>query len=167
MAARLRHDLMMDTYDDDPTSQLRVRYAPDADGTGKLLVRAAFNGFSGEASAWFNTNSLIEFATALQAYPLPRDSPVTISGGFGSLDQPGVTQEQIGLDVRPEGIKGQVVVLVHLATHDWTKTHPESINDVHLELPTTYERLRRFSDHMTRVLRGGMEEAELGGERLA
>jgi hypothetical protein len=156
----------MDGYDEDSTNQLVVRYAPESDGTGKLSVRAAAGGFAGEASAWFDTVKLMEFATSLATYPLPDIPTTAISGGFGSLDRSGVAEEHIGIVARPVEHRGQLGVRIHLSMPSWQDTRPESVNEVWLELLTTYERLRLFSDHMVRVLKGQLNEAQLGGEQL-
>jgi hypothetical protein len=55
--------------DEEAGEVLKVRYAPDSDGTGKLTVTAATGPFAGESSAWFDTTGLVEFAEGLSTYP--------------------------------------------------------------------------------------------------
>jgi hypothetical protein len=154
-------------YEDDPRELLTVKYQADVDGTGKLYVRAASKGFAGCSTAWFNTAELVEFASFLSAYPLPEDGNLTISSGFGANERTGeAAREHVSLTVGLVGRKGQVGVRVHLATPVWPDMRPGQAFDVHLELLTTYERLRKFSGHMLGVLRGDYEEATLGAEVL-
>jgi hypothetical protein len=162
----LRHDQGVDTYDDDPSNQLVARFQADSDGTGKLLIRASSGGFSGESGAWFDTQHLAAFASALESYPLPEDDPPHIESGFWKRGTQELEQELLNIIVRPAGNKGQVSVRVHLATEVWPDMRPDSYSDVRLELLTTYERLRQFSGHLTRVIRGELDSATLGGEKL-
>jgi hypothetical protein len=59
----------------DPDDSLEVRYDGDADGTGKLCVRAAAGGYSGRSEAWFGHGYLVEFFTALAGFPITEDTP--------------------------------------------------------------------------------------------
>jgi hypothetical protein len=153
-------------YVEDPSNLLTARYQPDWDGTGELRIRAAANGFSGESTAWFDTLRLIEFATALDVYPLPSDSPLTIASGFLTPGTSQLEQEHVGLVVQPIGAKGQIRVRVHLSTPLWPATRSDSVNDVRLELLTTYQRLHHFSVDFAHLLRAEVDEARLGAEIL-
>jgi hypothetical protein len=159
---------MTDPADEDDTSELLVaRWAPDDDGTGELHVRASSGGFAGVAKAWFDAEGLKRFAAALSAYPLPEE-PLTIWGGFGANARTGgPAQEHVKFTVEPVGGKGQVRVHVRLANPRWpnddaTVAHHEA----EIDLLTTYERLRRFSDHLRMVVEGRLGEAVLGTEVL-
>jgi hypothetical protein len=136
----------------------------DGDGTGKLTVSARADGFAGVSGAWFDRETVIGFAHAIGAYPLP-DDPIEISSGFGAKDD--VAQEHVGIRVGRVGPWGQVGIRVHLATEIWPDTRPESVDEVWLELLTTYERLRFLSRHLALVIEGRLEVAEIEGETLA
>jgi hypothetical protein len=157
----------MESDEAGPSDYLRVQYAPDDDETGKLSVRASAKGYSGVGAAWFDTLRLQAFANDLATYPIPAGQPITISGGLGaSLNGTLPAQELLVMSVGPVGIKGQVGVRVHLSTERWQDTRPESVMDVRLELLTTYERLRQFSEHLRLVLDKKLDEAELDGEQM-
>lgn len=158
------NDGEMSDYDEDPSNLLILTYAPDADGTGRLLVKASANGFAGEASAWFNDERIADFATALSAYPL-QDATISLASGFGASEAQ-LEQEHVRIEVQKVGTKGQLGVRIHLATPEWKDTRPESVDEVRLELLTTYERIRHFSDELLALVRGQVTEAHLGAEVL-
>ena len=76
-----------------------------------------------------------------------------------------------GVDVAIEALRtgslGQVSLRVHLASEIWPPDPPERKHEVRLELPTTYERLRRFSEDILRVIRGEIAQARLEGELMS
>ena len=63
---------------DDLRNRLVARYSDTDDTISRLWVRAASEGFSGEVSAWFDTERLIRFANDLAQYPLPAGSPIEV-----------------------------------------------------------------------------------------
>lgn len=137
----------------------------DGDGIGKLTVTASANGFAGSSGAWFDRETVLAFAQAIEAYPLP-DDPIELSGGFGAKgDQP--PQQHVGVSVAATGRRGQIGIRAHLSTELWPDTRPESVHDVRLELLTTYERLRFLSRHLMLIVEGRLEVAEVEGETLA
>jgi hypothetical protein len=69
-------------------SSIRMQFEPDEDGTGKLTVTAAANGFAGVGAAWFNAAELETFASRLSSYPLAVPGPA-IAGGFFSREEGG------------------------------------------------------------------------------
>jgi hypothetical protein len=163
----MRHDRVVENdVESRPADYLRVRYSPDQDGTGKLSVAASAKGYAGVGGAWFDTSHFRDFESALATYPLPTDQYITIPSGFGWRSETDLEQEHVRIAVGPVGVKGQVGVWVHLSTERWPDTRTESVMDVHLELLTTYERLRRFSEHVLLVLDRKLDEAEIGGEEL-
>ena len=72
----------MDGYDEDTSNILTVKFDPGPDGIGKLTVRGAFGGFSGESGAWFNSERLNDFATPLATCPIGENDAPAIAGGF-------------------------------------------------------------------------------------
>jgi hypothetical protein len=149
---------------------LRLRFFDDGDGTGKLVARAAADGFSGEGGAYFAVEELAEFAEALQVFPLPpEDDRRSIAGGFGSNeDHTKVAQEHLGISVylaNPQ--RGYVGIQVRMATELWPDTRPESKKQAVVEILATYEPLSKFSRDFVRVLRGSLQEAVIEGESLS
>ena len=130
---------------------------------GALTVVARANGFAGRSSAYFNASAILQFAERMAAYPLPDGEPLRIQSGMFPVNSDEL-EEHIGIGVAPVGSLVQVAVLVHLA-EPWPQRSGNRA-DVHLELLTTYERLRRFSPELARVVRGEQSEARLGGEVL-
>jgi hypothetical protein len=147
---------------------IEVRFEADSDGTGKLQVVARAGGFAGRSGAWFNTESVADFAALLAGYPLADNPPPRLSGGFWSTDHPGdLTQELVAIEALRTGSLGQVSLRVHLASEIWPPDPPERKHEVRLELPTTYERLRRFSEDILRVIGGESAHARLEGELMS
>jgi hypothetical protein len=150
-----------------PSSYLRVRFQDDGDGTGELRVRAEAEGFSGEGSAYFNTEELEEFANALAAFLLPtEDKRRYIAGGFWSKEQRGkLDQEHLGISVYPaDALRGYIGFQVRMATQAWPGTRPESKKQAVVEVVTTYEPLSKFAKDLIAVLNGSIEEAFLQGQ---
>jgi hypothetical protein len=152
---------------DDAGEMLALSYQADYDGTGKLVVKAGSQGFAGISGAWFDTETLQDFARSLSIYPLPDENHPHVESGFGANPRTGATaQEHVGLEVGPVGGKGQVGIWIHLATAVWPDARPKQFYEVRLELLTTYERLRMFSNHLGRVLDGDLDEATIAAEVL-
>jgi hypothetical protein len=61
---------------------LRLRFADDGDGTGKLYASAEAGGFAAKGAAWFGLPQIEEFAVAVAAFPLPADKQINLRGGF-------------------------------------------------------------------------------------
>ena len=122
------------------------------------------NSFSGMSAAWFDRETVLRFAQAMAAYPLPEE-PIEISSGFGARDG-APPQEHVGLRVSRVGVWGQVGFRTHLSTAVWPHTRPESVHEVWLELLTTYERLRMLGRHLAVLVEGRLAVAEIEGDRL-
>jgi hypothetical protein len=156
------------TADEDENAQDRITFkwgGDDGDGFGRLTVTASANGYAGRSAAWFDRETVLRFARAIDAYPLP-DEPIEISGGFGETGgQP--AQEHVGIRVARVGLRGQVGISAHLATELWPDTRRASLHDVRLELLTTYERLRFLSRHLSLIVDRRLDAAEIEGDKLA
>jgi hypothetical protein len=149
---------------------LRLRFLNDGDGTGKLFARAEADGFSGEGGAYFNIETLEEFADALRVFPFPpEDSRRSIASGFSSKEEPNkLTQEHLGISVYPaDAHRGYVGIQVRMATELWPDTRAESKKQAVVEVLATYEPLSKFSKDLVAVLRGSLKEALLEGESLS
>ena len=164
----------MTDYHADPSERLTMTFDhDDGDGFGLVRVVAATTGFRGAGEAWFDREQVTTFARSLSEYPL--SSPLVLVGGYGptareiqdGLAQPGdLRYETVRLDVHPVGSKCQVGIAVHLATLPWPAGRPEAAYDVRLELLTTYERLRLFSNRLLAVVGGQLPAVCIGAERL-
>ena len=148
---------------DEVAEGVDVVYLPDDEYSGELRVRARYAGFEGVGQAWVDRRRLSKFAKALKQYPLHEDSPVAFSAGLGDVQD---YIEFIGLTVAPVGEKGQVVVTARLAAEEWRGGKPVSTNQVVVECPTSYEYLRRFSDHLHLILNGKIDQARLDFDQL-
>ena len=157
----------MSSVDDQRASddELVARWGgDDGDGIGCLTVTARSSGFGGSAQAWFVREAVLEFAAALERFPLTDDDPPTLSGGYGAHAE---YDEYVGLVVAPLGARGQVDVRLHLVDDTWSHGRPEGRYETHMHILTTYQRLAAFAGALGAVVRGGLDEAVLGGERLA
>jgi hypothetical protein len=142
---------------------LSLRFYDDGDGTGKLVVRAAANGFSGESGAYFDATSLTDFARRIGEFPIA--GRPSASGGFYSKTARGeLEQEHVALVCYPVDARGHIGIQVRLATELWPPARPESRHSVSLEILTTYEPLGRFSRGLLGLLAGTVEEAVLEGD---
>jgi len=142
---------------------LRLGFSDDGDGTGRIDVEAAAEGFSGCSHAYFNKDDVKQLAEALSQYPLPEDKPCSITSGFGeSRGRP--SQEHVGIDAYPVNRRGYIGIQVRLATPVWSGARPESQSIAQLEIVTTYEPLARFSRDLLALLSGTVPEAMLEGD---
>jgi hypothetical protein len=155
---------MMGDYEIDVDNQIVVGYRADDKWSGKLIIRASYEGFSGVSEAWIDLEKVVTFANSLTRYPIESDLPIRIASGFGSPEV--LDQELVALEVGPVGIKGQLGVKVHLASPLWPDDRTESLKEVRFEFLTTYQRLSTFSQDLSNVLRGTLSEAALGSEKL-
>jgi hypothetical protein len=155
---------MMGDYEIDDNNQILVAYRADDKWSGKLIIHASYDGFSGASEAWIDLEKVVTFANSLTRYPIESDLPIRIASGFGSPEV--LDQELVALEVGPVGTKGQLGVKVHLASPLWPDDRAESIKDVRFEFLTTYQRMSTFSQDLSDVLRGTLSEAALGSEIL-
>src|SRR5438132_7357537 len=147
--------------------RLVMTWWTDGDGTGRLTVAAVSStGFGGRSRAWFNNDTVLDFAGRLQAYPLPSDDPPLLSGGTRIGGEPLV---QVGIRAYPVGSLGQVALGLELATEPWDSPsmRPSEHEHAQFELLTSYERLSRFGHALRLLVIGNRSEAELLEERLA
>jgi hypothetical protein len=147
--------------------RLTLRFHNHGDGTGELSVQATANGFSGEASTYFDVAELTDFARRIGEFPVtgrPSVSGGLYSNGFYSKTRGRLEQEHVALVCYPADTRGTVAIQVRLATELWPAGRPQSQHSVSLEIVTLYERLRRFSSVLAGLLSGSLEEAVLEGE---
>lgn len=148
-----------------PADHVTLRWLrDDGDGFGKLTVISATNGFAGRSSAWFDSKTLTDFGDGLNAFPLS-DEEKAVSSGFGAKGA-APPQEHVAIQVGRVGSRGQVGLRVHFSTEVWPDTRQEAEHDVHLELLTTYERLRAFGNDLVGLVAGDIDEARIEGETL-
>jgi len=142
---------------------LAIRWAPEgAEDIGELLATASAQGFAGRSSAYFSAAAVLGFAARLGEDPLAGD-PLELRSGHVSRATDEL-DEHVGIAVSAVGNLGQVSLSIHLAER-WPR-QADGRSDVHLELLTTYERLRRFGAALDGVIRGERAEARLDGEVL-
>ena len=147
---------------------LRVRIAPDSDGTAMLSAQVASTGFAGRGEAWFGLEELAVFSCQLKAFPLSQSDPPRISGGFWSKEKFGAL-EQVHLSITAYqiGSLGQVGIRVEVANPPlFPNDRLESQNIAKIELMTSYAALERFANDLEKLLESDLEEAVLSGDRL-
>jgi hypothetical protein len=143
---------------------LRLRFADDGDGTGKLYASAEARGFAAKGAAWFGISRIEEFAIAVAAFPLPADKQISVAGGFWKDGQ--LTQEHLAIEIYQIDSRGHIGVQVRASTELWGKARKRSQLAAKLEIITSYERLRRFSEDLHELVKGRIEEVLLEGENL-
>jgi hypothetical protein len=97
--------------------QLRLWIATDGDGTGELFAQFRAKEFSGIGSAWFDLVSLAEAAKLFAQFPLPKEQPPTLEGGYWKQDEPGaLQQEHLHISAYPTNARGEVGIQIRVAT---------------------------------------------------
>jgi len=147
---------------------LRLKVAPDSDGTGKLTAEVAASGFAGRGEAWFDLERLARFSQELRAFPLSKTDPPHIQGGFWSRENRGAL-EQVHLSIKAYqiGSRGEVGIRVEVADPPlWPNDRPDSQNTARIELMTTYAALERFARDLDTLLKTNRGEAVLITDRF-
>jgi hypothetical protein len=138
----------------DNQAELTFWFDNDLDGTGSLWVEAGSNGFSGKGRAYFAKSQIEDFANALTAYPLKKESLPEIIGGFGD-------QENLLLKVYPINGKGDLAIQVKIATELWNEERLESQHFVQLEICTHYQTIADLSKELKDLINGRINKASL------
>lgn len=146
----------------DELDGLLLRYDDrDTDGFGKLAAEVRFRGFAGASSVWVSDADVARFADQLTTYPL-NDSQFSISAGYGENED---FEERVGLGVRAVGRRGQVGVTARLAAPiDYSNLPGVPLDQVRVEVLTSYEALGRFSIELARLVAGTADDARLDAE---
>ena len=137
--------------------RLRLTLNADPDGTGELIVQASSGGFAGFASAWFDVQGLVEFATRLEAFPLPAEDPLVLEGGFWQNGS--ILQRHVGLQFRQIDRRGAIGIQVELATPVHEGDRASSRAQAVFEILTDYADLQRFARDLGRLVSGATDEA--------
>jgi hypothetical protein len=144
--------------------ELRVSYVPDDKWTGKVTVRVVAGQYSGEGSAWINPSQIANFARALGQFPMPNDHPAVFEGGHGgSLDGSRPPQTLVRVTVKPQGIRGHLVVCADLQTEIWKDEDNDLHQSILARFRTEYGLVERFSQSLDGLASGRVQEAILGG----
>src|SRR5437764_6442451 len=118
---------------------LKLAFAGDGCGTGKLFAEAETGGFAGRTSAYFDICRIEEFANAISEYPLPERLRCSLASGFGPGAPEPLDQEHLSIEVYPIDSRGHIGVQVRMATPLWDDMRRDSQRTATLELLTTYE----------------------------
>ncbi len=144
--------------------ELRVSYEPDDQWTGKITIRVVAGQYSGEGSAWINPSQITDFASTLERFPMPNDSPAKIEGGLGgSVDGRLLPQTLIRVTVKPQGVRGHLVVCAELQTEVWKDDDNDLHQSVVARFRTEYGLVERFAQSLKYLAAGRALEAILGG----
>lgn len=155
---------MTSTQPESSGDGLHLVYAwrDDVEALGKVAASVCFDGFSGTASAFFEDDALLLFASQLRSYPFG-DAVVRVAGGY---QEP--VEEHVILTVQARGRRGQLGVLVQLATPSDDLSDGEwSRRQLSVEVLTTYEALGRFATEVEHLVRATATDAHLAAEVLA
>lgn len=139
---------------------LTLRYQPDDQWLGQLVVSVSVGGFSGVGTAWFSLDNLRDFAEAITAFPLPIDTPPTISGGFGG-DEKNIAQEHVVMTFEQHNARGEVRATVRLATEVWKDPESDLAKEMTVRFLVNYSDLGQFGPAMLDAIEGRVDEAVL------
>ena len=143
---------------------LWVRLLPGAegDGTVDLQVRVRSGAFAGEGRDAFDVETLRGFASTLTAFPLGAEARRGIVAASWHVSDEGRREQvHVALSAYPINSRGDLGVRVRVATRANTHDRPESIHVAEVELKTGYSALARFSEQLSALLDGRIEEATL------
>lgn len=136
---------------------LRIRYVPEDDWHGELVVCAEAAGFRGEASAWVVREQIDRFCRGLAGHPLRTDDPPLLEGG--TVVDGRIADAWVRIGVAPLDQVGNLLVTTELAT----PADPGPRQKLTVQFVTTYAQTDRFAAAMMALLSGGDEAALPGG----
>jgi hypothetical protein len=142
-------------------AELHIAYEPDEDRTGKIIATARAGAFAGRGEAWFGSD-LDEFVKDLRSYPLSRDKPPMIEGGY--FDAQGtLAQCFVRIVVKPHDHRGHLLVQAELATLVQSTPDADVQNSATIRFLTEYAILERFAAELGDMLKGRRQVAILIG----
>ncbi|WP_155520938.1 hypothetical protein [Ralstonia solanacearum] len=142
------------------SGRLRIRLENDPDGSGELFVEFSSHGFSGRSKAWFDLAQLEKQVERFSDFPLSLDCLPCIRGGYWNEDATQIQQEQVYLSAHPQGLTGNVVLEVRLATPLGNEMNPDLHCSASAELKATYQQLAEFAKNLGSLIHGEIDEIE-------
>ncbi|MGJ4925812.1 hypothetical protein ACQR1I_10865 [Bradyrhizobium sp. HKCCYLS2038] len=143
------------------TAELHIAYEPDEDRTGKIIATARAGAFAGRGEAWFGSH-LDDFVKDLGCYPLSRDKPPMIEGGY--FDGKGALEQCfVRIVVKPHDFRGHLLVQADLATLVQSTQDADVQNSASIRFLTEYAILERFAVELGDMLKGRRQVAILMG----
>lgn len=139
-------------------NRLSFRLEPYEEGSGKLFATLSGGQFAGEGGAYFNTDDLQDFASALSAYPLRPDFLPAIASGFGESPET-LTQTHLSVAFHPHNNRGEIRVTVRLATEIWKDADADLACEVVARFLVTYADLDRFVPEFLEVVNWRRDKA--------
>ena len=132
---------------------------------GELTAFVRCDEFSGRGAAWFFTNQIREFLTAISAFPIPIHNGPKLEGGFH--DESGETLQQCHLSVRlsPHDRLGLVRVTASVATQADRNAEKDLQQSLTGRFLVNYGDIDRFGDELAAMLERGSGEATLQGSQ--
>lgn len=99
---------------------LRLTYWPEDEWHGELIVEARHAGFSGKASAWFDSAALRRFAEPLRCWPPVADGSAALRGGYFSDSTTGSqpVETHVGITITQRGSRGRYWLEARLSEPD-------------------------------------------------
>ena len=148
-------------------AELEVRFSPDDDSLGEIVATVRSGAFSGRASAWFDRQKVKDdFIDALRAFPLSADRPPVLQGGFWSRNQRDrLEQSHLRITVRPYTLRGELLVVVDLATESRADPDTDRQQAVTARFLTEYAAVDTFAAEFEQVLDGRRDHAVLPGSQ--
>jgi hypothetical protein len=136
---------------------LWLAWALDEPDYGWLSCDAGSDGFAGWSEDFIGKKELLAFAKALEAFPIPADSPPSLLSGVSLPPMPIC----IDISVRPTSATGELTVFVKL------RSNPDDFDvdrEVTLSMQVEYAALPRFAAAIRAMVRQGGGEASLWAE---
>lgn len=144
------------------SNYLRLEFESDTDGTGELIAEFCSNDYSGKGSAWFDVLELVKFSEKLQAYPILKESPVEIAGGYWNNEKKGSLKEiHFSFKAYPIGAKGNIGIRIRVSTPIPENGRPESQHVAEAEIQTSYNELGSFANQLKELIEGKIKQAVL------
>jgi hypothetical protein len=149
------------------TAELRISYLRDEDDFGQLVATVRSGDYGGTGAAYFSRKEVENFIRDLRACPLPADRLPNIEGGHWNREQQDKLDEcHLRVAIRPFNLRGQLMVLVDLATELAMHTARDQQQSVSARFRTEYAELDAFASELLLVIDGQRDSAILRGAQL-
>jgi hypothetical protein len=146
------------------SAELRIMHLRDEDDFGQLVATVKSGTFAGTGWAYFCREQVERFIQSLRACPLAADHLPKIEGGYWNKEQRDKLDEcHLRVAVRPFNLRGQLMVIVDLATELPTNTGRDHQQTISARFRTDYAELHVFASELLAVLEGKREDALLPG----
>jgi hypothetical protein len=144
-------------------SELRVTVVQDHDGECSVIVMLQSGAFQGRGRAWLDIEDVSGFVASTKKLAATSSGEASLRGGYFNKD--GTPNFTVNLSLRPQGVRGLILVLAELASDPPSvSTESQGVSRVSAALVVEPAALARFANQLSSVPKGEEVEATVPGK---